>query len=98
MKGEPIEGWHDLVLNYDGDIKYFFLCCKIFFPDPDKKKKTKGEVNFRICLKPAGSSQEGEEDDCYFPMTRGNAVTLYQDADTPPLPCFQGVTTETGEQ
>ena len=55
-------------------------------------------MNFRICLKPAGSSQEGEEDDCYFPMTRGNAVTLYQDADTPPLPCFQGVTTETGDQ
>ena len=27
---------------------------------------------------------------CYFPSLPGNCVTLYQDADTPQLPIFQG--------
>ena len=57
--------------------------------------ETHGRVELYLQLTPA---LDNVEFGTYFPETAGNHVTLYQDADTPPLSVFQGVTSVQGGQ
>ena len=61
------------------------------------KKSLEGRVCFFVKFIPAAESHYFDEDDCYFPQTQNNKVTLYQDADTPALSVFKGVKAENGE-
>ena len=62
-----------------------------------KNGKTKGQVNINIKYIPVTETLSQLEG-TYFPMTSGNSVTLYQDADTPQLEIFRGVTESDGTQ
>ena len=60
---------------------------------------TQGAVHLSLQLFPLESLSEGKElDDSYFSPRPGCRVTLYQDADTPQLEVFSGVTEPGGEQ
>ena len=63
----------------------------------EKGQKKHGKVKFFVKFTPATTSDHLDEDDCYFPQTENNKVTLYQDADTPASSVFQGVMAEGGE-
>ena len=60
------------------------------------KKITEGQVHFFAKFIPATDTLNPDVDDSYFPQTYNNQVTLYQDADTPPLSVFRGVVSEDG--
>jgi len=59
----------------------------------------KGEVHIAIHFLPLGTLDNGKVlVDGYFKERDGCRVTMYQDADTPALPCFNGVTQPDGSE
>ena len=66
-----------------------------------KQGETQGQLLIYIKFSPAEVDTVDFSvgyDEAYFPETRDNHVTLYQDADTPPLPVFDGITNSQGVQ
>ena len=89
MSGEELEGWFDLLVSAGGDVQ--------------------GAVHISFQLFPPCTLYQGKVlQDGYFPerwvggaghLPRAECrVTMYQDADTPALPCFQGVARPDGSQ
>jgi len=60
---------------------------------------TQGQVHLMFQLFPVGSLGEGKVlQEAYFEPREGCKMTIYQDADTPDLPVFQGVTEPDGSK
>lgn len=60
---------------------------------------TQGAVHLMFQLYPVGSLSEGKIlNEAYFGPREGSKVTMYQDADTPQLDIFNGVTEADGSQ
>jgi len=53
--------------------------------------ETQGALCVTVRFTP-NAPEKNREVESYFPVMEGNKVTLYQDAETPMLPCFEGVT------
>ena len=62
-----------------------------------KNGKTQGQVNINMKFIPVTETLS-QLDETYFPLTSDNSVVLYQDADTPQLEIFRGVTESDGAQ
>ncbi|XP_063869848.1 uncharacterized protein LOC135105560 isoform X3 [Scylla paramamosain] len=57
-----------------------------------------GRINITLNYVPKEAIEATfEVPDCYFPLREGCGVTLYQDAQCPAIPFFEGVPTATGE-
>lgn len=59
--------------------------------------ETQGALCVTVKFTPK-NQEKVREVESYFPVMEGNKVTLYQDAETPMLPCFEGVTNADGSQ
>ena len=66
-------GWHELVKDKDKD-------------EEDRKYRGKIQVELRYTCAHVLAESAHEVAGTYYKATRGNRVTLYQDADTPQLP------------
>ena len=66
-------GWHELVKDKDKD-------------EEDRKYRGKIQVELRYTCAHVLAESAHEVGGTYYKATRGNRVTLYQDADTPQLP------------
>ena len=91
MSGEPLEGWFPLIVSSGGaEQGAVHIAFQLFPPLALSVGKVLEGGYFQVeaafeCLN-SSSTQEKE----------GCRVTMYQDADTPALPCFQGVTQPDG--
>ena len=70
-------GWHDLVKEKDKD-------------EADRKYRGKIQIELRYTCIHVLAEDTHEVSGTYYKATRGNRVTLYQDADTPQLPQVGG--------
>ena len=76
LTGDPVTGWYDLLVGTRGEVQ--------------------GSVHLWLQYSPAAGDAAADSGryllrDVYFPPQDKNRVTLYQDADTPPLDIFRGV-------
>ena len=69
-----------------------------WFDIKKKNGKTKGQLHIKVEFISRANMMKTYEVPCYFPMTSGNMVTLYQDAHVPPdLPQFKAVELPNGQ-